>query len=299
MLIDAVEQDAENRLITFIKSDNASTGGWGIIAVRRQALNTASNDSFLLALKPALQDASRATIYFTPQTIYVAWTGMRRHVEARLRTAIGSLVKDDTAAADPDIFKYIDPAIDGNELIVRIKAELSETRPQAVQNVAASDTSVLIAPKHIPLLAGDIGSAQFRDLMERKRGHAKLSVLVIEDQPFLRRLIFEVLQTSHEINMASGIREGLDVYLKEAPHVVFLDIGLPDGSGHVLAKKLREIDPTSYVVMVTGSRQMEDVTAAKTNGVHGFILKPFSKGKILDALQAYRSAFPNLISKGA
>ena len=73
--------------------------------------------------------------------------------------------------------------------------------------------------------------------------------------------MYETLRNDYDVHMAASVKEGLELYLKVAPHIVFLDIGLPDASGHTLAKKLKELDATSYVVMVTGNRQLEDVEA--------------------------------------
>ncbi len=74
------------------------------------------------------------------------------------------------------------------------------------------------------------------------------------------------------------------MYLTYAPDIVFLDIELPDIEGHRLAQLLKAIDPNAYIVMVTANNYAEDVAKAIENGAKGFIVKPYSKDKIIEAI---------------
>lgn len=293
MLIKSIEKKAEEELKALVEAENSgASGGWSVVAVSRSLLRKISNTEFLLAIKSVMQECLQATIYFATHSIYIAWVGMRRHISKKLQKDVGDLMEEPEKAAEH--VKYIDPAVDGNELIIRLQSEIAETiKAETAALAEANKAEALAEAPPQPIL--DVDPRRCRDLAERKRQHLNINLLVVDDQPFLRMLLFEVLKEKYTIHMASTLKDGLALYVKEAPHIVLLDIGLPDGSGHLLAEKLHEIDPTSYIVMITGSREVEDVTTAKKNGVHGFILKPFSKAKILEIVQSYAAHHSHLI----
>lgn len=110
---------------------------------------------------------------------------------------------------------------------------------------------------------------------------AKLRILVVEDHSFLRQLLSETLQGEHEVYAASNFREAWELYLRHEPSVVFLDIQLPDGSGHDLARRIREDQPEAYIIMATASHEVKDMEKANKNLVDGFMIKPFSKSIIV------------------
>lgn len=86
---------------------------------------------------------------------------------------------------------------------------------------------------------------------------------------------------------AEDAKGGLEKYRDIQPDVVFLDIGLPDGSGIDLIKPMLEINPMVGIIMVTGSRLSSDVNNAKKRGAIGYILKPYTRKKIDNALRFY------------
>lgn len=289
MLIGVVNKDAENRLLSFIKDINAqAASAWGVVALERQALAARSDDTFVLSIKPALELASRATVYIGACSVYIVWLGAQKRTETALRALAPSLYIKDSAVGDT-AFAYIDPVSQANELSQRLHAEASTVSSKPTMATEAHKMGLI---ETIDFSALALSLPEYKKLLEKKHEHRQLKILIIEDQSFLRRLLTESLQKTHAVFSAAGVREGLDIYLREAPHVVFLDIGLPDASGHMLAHKLREIDPTSYVIMVTGSRDRQDIEQAKQNGVFGFIVKPFSKQKIQEAIARYLAVRP-------
>jgi DNA-binding NtrC family response regulator len=108
----------------------------------------------------------------------------------------------------------------------------------------------------------------------------KLCVLVVEDHAFLRKLLMDTLQQTHEVHTAPSVRKGWGLYLRHVPDSVFVDINLPDASGHMLARRIKERQPYCYVVMATASDDMDDMGEAEKNLVNGFIVKPFDKKMI-------------------
>lgn len=114
----------------------------------------------------------------------------------------------------------------------------------------------------------------------RRNTRQRLQVLVVEDDPFSRRLI----DTSLSRFLPAFAEDGyaaVNGYLQKAPDIVFLDIDLPDVSGHDVLAKILSFDPAAYIVMLSGNSQSENVTAAVRAGAKGFVGKPFTKEKLL------------------
>jgi len=65
-------------------------------------------------------------------------------------------------------------------------------------------------------------------------------VLVIDDEPQIRRLLEITLQTNnYVVRQAGNAKEGLIMAGNHPPELILLDLGLPDESGHVVLQKLR------------------------------------------------------------
>ncbi len=119
-----------------------------------------------------------------------------------------------------------------------------------------------------------------------------LNILIVEDQDFSRKLLYDLLarQFIYTCHAAKNAIEAIDLYAIHAPDIVFLDIILPDYSGHELATLIKTHDPKSYIIMVTANNFIKDVEIAKRNNIQGYITKPYSKNKIQAAVDGYISS---------
>lgn len=116
-----------------------------------------------------------------------------------------------------------------------------------------------------------------------------INILIVEDQDFSRKLLYDLLarQFVYTCHMAKNATEAIELYATHAPDIVFLDIILPDFTGHEIATLIKTTDPKSYVIMVTANNFIKDVEIAKRNNVQGYITKPYSKNKIQAAIDGY------------
>ena len=122
--------------------------------------------------------------------------------------------------------------------------------------------------------------------VERKKLNAP-TILIVEDQDFSRRLLAETLR-QYVCYVAENAKQAVALYAEHVPCIVFLDIELPDVSGHEVAALIKKYDPQSFIVMVTANSHEKDVRMAQENNVQGYIVKPFNNQKIMDAIQKYR-----------
>lgn len=115
-----------------------------------------------------------------------------------------------------------------------------------------------------------------------QKDHDKLRILVVEDSDFLREMFRRALRGEHAVYAAAGAKEGWRLYQEKEPDIIFVDIGLPDGNGHDLARKIKEYNPAAFVVMATASDFAEDREVADQNNADGYIAKPYNKQEIND-----------------
>lgn len=107
------------------------------------------------------------------------------------------------------------------------------------------------------------------------------TVLLVEDEPHIRRFVRESLQaegcTVHE---ADTLRRGLIDAGTRQPDIVILDLGLPDGDGMTLIREMRTW--TQVPVLVLSARSDEaDKIAALDAGADDYLTKPFGVGELV------------------
>lgn len=118
-------------------------------------------------------------------------------------------------------------------------------------------------------------------IINTRKKRVKPQVMVIEDDAFTRQLVLNIMRKQYPIEGTGKPAEALSMYIKLAPNVLFLDINLPDVTGHELLERILEIDPNAYVVMLSGNADANNITAAMAKGAKGFVGKPFTKDKLL------------------
>lgn len=120
-----------------------------------------------------------------------------------------------------------------------------------------------------------------------RRTLAVPNILVVEDQTFSRSLLEGMLKKSYDCHSAANAEQAIELYAEHVPCITFLDIELPDMSGHDLAAFIKKYDPSSFIVMVTANNYQKDVARSRDNNVQGFIAKPFSRQKVMAYIDKY------------
>ena len=124
----------------------------------------------------------------------------------------------------------------------------------------------------------------------------KPEILIIDDEPQIRKLLEITLQTNgYSTKSAFSAREGLIMAGNHPPALIILDLGLPDENGHVVLKKLRQWY-TNPVIILSVQKDEEDIIAALDNGANDYLSKPFRTGELLARI---RSAMRDVISDDA
>jgi two-component system KDP operon response regulator KdpE len=104
----------------------------------------------------------------------------------------------------------------------------------------------------------------------------KLTLLVIDDEPQIRRVVRNALSSDEtRILEATTGSEGLDLAAAEQPALVVLDLGLPDIAGMDVCRELRGWSHAP--ILVLSARHSDDEKAALLDaGADDYVTKPFS-----------------------
>jgi two-component system, OmpR family, KDP operon response regulator KdpE len=107
------------------------------------------------------------------------------------------------------------------------------------------------------------------------------SVLVVEDDLQMRRYLRSTL-AGHDFRVieAGTLAEGEQRATEEVPALVLLDLGLPDGDGITLVKKLRTWSRLPIIVLSARGREADKV-AALDAGADDYLTKPFGVAELL------------------
>ncbi|MDN4058847.1 ATP-binding protein [Massilia sp. YIM B02769] len=124
---------------------------------------------------------------------------------------------------------------------------------------------------------------------------APLRVLVVDDNQDAAELLGTLLEVQgHAVSVEYDGRGALQRARQVRPHVMLLDIGLPDTDGYALARQLRAIPELQDAVLValTGYGQAEDQRLAVEAGFNHHLVKPADLNRVAEILaevqQAYR-----------
>ncbi len=119
-------------------------------------------------------------------------------------------------------------------------------------------------------------------------------VLIVDDEPGILTSLANVLgdEGFRTVCTASGA-EALDIYRRERPDVVFLDVWLPDRDGLETLQSLRLEDPTAAVIMMSGHGTASTAVKAIKMGALDYVEKPLSYNQAVRSVQGaleYRSS---------
>ena len=116
-----------------------------------------------------------------------------------------------------------------------------------------------------------------------------MKILVVDDASFVRMALGQILmEDGHEIvgEAADGV-EAIEKYKLLKPDLVTMDITMPVMGGIDSLKGIIQFDPNAKVIMCSAMGQQEFVFQAIEAGALDFIVKPFDKERIKEAIRKY------------
>ena len=112
-------------------------------------------------------------------------------------------------------------------------------------------------------------------------------ILIVDDAAFMRMMIKDILEKNgfEVVGEASNGIKAVELYKKERPDVVTMDITMPDMDGIEAVKEIKAFDPAARVIMCSAMGQQTMVMDAIRAGARDFIVKPFQADRVLEAIK--------------
>lgn len=133
-----------------------------------------------------------------------------------------------------------------------------------------------------------------RHILSLEPGQPRYRILIADDHADCRTLLARLLDaissagTGLEVQEASSGADTLALWERWQPHLIWLDIKMPDMSGYEVAARIREHDNgrTMLVAMTASSFEMERERALRA-GCNDFVRKPFREADIFACLRRH------------
>ena len=111
-------------------------------------------------------------------------------------------------------------------------------------------------------------------------------ILIIDDEEaILKVLSISLKSDNYSVVTALNGEEGLDLFVKETPHIVLTDLKMPGMDGIEVLKRIKEINPNAEVIIITGHGELDTAIGALQCGASDFINKPLKNDALTVALE--------------
>jgi two-component system nitrogen regulation response regulator NtrX len=111
-------------------------------------------------------------------------------------------------------------------------------------------------------------------------------ILVVDDEQGIRAALGQLLEyEGYEVRTTSNATDGIAEYQKWRPDLVFMDVKMGGMDGLEALKRLKEIDATATVVMISGHATIRTAVEATQLGAYEILEKPLDTDRILVMLR--------------
>jgi two-component system, cell cycle response regulator len=110
----------------------------------------------------------------------------------------------------------------------------------------------------------------------------EFKIVVADDSPVYRKLVVQALTKENATYCAKNGSEAVELFKKHQPAVVISDWEMPDLTGIELCAEIRrQQNPYTYVILLTGKTDKEQVIKGLASGADDYLTKPFHPGELL------------------
>jgi len=103
------------------------------------------------------------------------------------------------------------------------------------------------------------------------------NILVIDDEESIRAGCIQTLaRDGYRVQAAENGRKGLEMTNKESFDTILLDLKMPGIPGMEVLTRIKEDDPNSVVIVITGYATIDSAVEAMKQGAYDFLPKPFT-----------------------
>ncbi len=124
--------------------------------------------------------------------------------------------------------------------------------------------------------------------------NSKIKILVVDDEAAVRRILeTRLTMVGYEVVVAGDGQAALELFAREAPDLIILDIMLPNGDGYFVCQELRKTSNVP-IIMLTALSEVADRITGLQMGADDYLVKPFSpkelEARINSILRRFRKS---------
>ena len=127
------------------------------------------------------------------------------------------------------------------------------------------------------------------------------SILLIEDDAAVARSLQDgLVQDGYQVIWKKNGTEGIGYIRNQSPHLIILDVRLPDGSGFDVCRQIRQLGQRQPILMLTVRSDEMDKVLGLEMGADDYMTKPFSLRELLSRVRALlRRAYGEFAAAGS
>lgn len=138
---------------------------------------------------------------------------------------------------------------------------------------------------------------------EQGGGAADYSILIVEDEPDLRKMLGEIFSGLYRVLEAFNGKEGWMTAQNELPDIVLSDVMMPEMDGLEMCRKIKNTERTKHipVILLTAAGSTEQQMDGLRTGADDYLTKPFDMELLLlkvGAILRSRIILKNMLVKG-
>ncbi len=114
-------------------------------------------------------------------------------------------------------------------------------------------------------------------------------ILIVDDELIVRNFLSETLRRKHfEVTVAEGGLKAIALCKETTFDLVITDMKMPDLTGIEVLKKVKELSPSTVVIIITAFGSIENAVEAMQYGAFNYLLKPFSPDTVEAVIEKAR-----------
>ena len=116
-------------------------------------------------------------------------------------------------------------------------------------------------------------------------------ILIIDDEANFRTLTdMQLKRLGYDVSLADNGWNGLELYRREHPDVILLDVNMPGMDGIEVLKQIRTVDSQQPVIVLTGHTSPQTERQMRALGVSEFLVKDSSSRLLEDTVKRFFAA---------
>lgn len=117
---------------------------------------------------------------------------------------------------------------------------------------------------------------------------SEITFVIVDDAVFMRTIIRKMIEQVDNYKVlgeASNGHEAIEAARKYQPDIMTLDITMPEMDGILAVPEILKVSPNTRIIMVSAMGQQSMVIEAIKQGAKDFVIKPFEKSRVYQAIK--------------